>query len=169
MIEEIFPIVDFDGNVVGCATRKECHSGSMKLHPVVHLHVVDREGNILLQRRSLNKDIQPGRWDTAVGGHVDYGESVLDALVRESREELGINLVDPTPLLRYDFRSDREHELVNVFYIRVNRNTFTTNIDPVEIDEIRFWTPAEITEAIGKGILTPNFEQEYVRIKSSLK
>ena len=58
--QELFPIVDEQGNVVGSATRAECHSGSMLLHPVVHLHIFDSQGRLYLQRRSMNKDIQPG-------------------------------------------------------------------------------------------------------------
>ena len=59
--EEIFPIVDETGTVVGRATRGECHSGSKLLHPVVHLHVFDRQGRLYLQRRPDWKDIQPGK------------------------------------------------------------------------------------------------------------
>ena len=88
--EEIFPLVDEAGNLVGSATRKECHSGSMLLHPVVHLHIFNSKGELFLQKRSSLKDIQPGKWDTAVGGHIDLGENVEMALRREAREELGI-------------------------------------------------------------------------------
>jgi len=83
---EMFPIVDIDGTVIGKATRGECHSGSKLLHPVVHLHVFDCEGRLYLQKRPEWKDIQPGKWDTAVGGHIDYGEELADALSREARE-----------------------------------------------------------------------------------
>ena len=71
--EEIFPIVDESGIVIGSASRKDCHSGTFLLHPVVHLHVFDKRGRLFLQHRSLLKDIQPGKWDTSVGGHIDYG------------------------------------------------------------------------------------------------
>ena len=72
--EELFPVVDLSGRVIGRATRGECHGGSMLLHPVVHLHVFNSRGELYLQRRPAWKDIQPGRWDTAVGGHVAWGE-----------------------------------------------------------------------------------------------
>mgnify|MGYP004543962219 FL=1 len=108
MTEEIFPIVDENGRVVGKATRKECHSGSRLLHPVVHLHVFDRQGRLYLQKRAHSKLIQPDKWDTAVGGHVDYGETVMQALRRETREELGLLSFVPVELFRYVFESDVE-------------------------------------------------------------
>ena len=93
--QEIFPIVDEDGKVIGSATRGECHSGSKLLHPVVHLHVFNSKGEVYLQRRPDWKDIQPGKWDTAVGGHIDYGETPEVALQREVREELGRDQLTP--------------------------------------------------------------------------
>ena len=103
--KEEFPIVDENGNITGCATREECHSGSMLLHPVVHLHVFNSKGELYLQKRPDWKDIQPGMWDTSVGGHIDLGENVEAALKRESREELGIIDYNPISLGHYVFES----------------------------------------------------------------
>ena len=158
--QELFPLVDESGHVIGQATRGECHDGSKLLHPVVHLHVFDAEGRLYLQQRPLWKDIQPGKWDTAVGGHVDYGEDIADALCREAHEELGIEEFVPEFLLRYVFESERERELVHVF-----RTVYGGGIHPTaELDGGRFWTVGEIREAIGKGVLTPNFEQEFLKL-----
>lgn len=78
--QEMFPLVDEQGNITGAATRGECHNGSKLLHPVIHLHVFNSKGELYLQKRPEWKDIQPGKWDTSVGGHVDLGESVEMAL-----------------------------------------------------------------------------------------
>lgn len=158
--EEWFPLVDEAGQVVGKATRRECHSGSKLLHPVVHLHLFNPEGALYLQKRSMEKDIQPGKWDTAVGGHIDYGETVEAALRREAREELGITTFTPYFVARYVFESAIEKELVNAF-----RTVYegTPHPDRVEVDEGRFWTREEIRAALGTGIFTPNFEGEYLQ------
>lgn len=159
--QELLPLVDEEGNVIGSATRGECHDGSKLLHPVVHLHVFDSQGRLYLQQRPLWKDIQPGKWDTAVGGHVDYGEEVDSALQREVREELGIESFAPEFLMRYIFESERDRELVHVYHA-----TYDGDIRPTaELDGGRFWTLDEIREAMGKGVLTPNFESEFLKLK----
>lgn len=167
-MEEYFPIIDINGKTIGKASRKECHSGSMLLHPVVHLHIFRKGGFVYLQKRSLNKDIQPGKWDTAVGGHVDFGETIDCALRREVREELGLIDIAPQKLISYVFQSEIERELINVYYIIVE-DDFSASYDPVEIDDARFWNIDEINEAIGKDILTPNFEKEFNLIRHLIK
>ncbi len=158
--EEMFPVVDENGMIVSAATRAECHNGSKLLHPVVHLHVFNSRGELYLQKRPEWKDIQPGRWDTAVGGHVDLGEHVEQALHREVEEELGITFDKAEALTPYVFESERERELVHPFKL-----VYDGEIHPsAETDGGRFWTPEELQEAIGKGVLTPNFEQEYQKL-----
>jgi len=158
--EERFPIVDEEGHVTGSATRGECHNGSRLLHPVVHLHVFNSRGEVYLQKRPGWKDIQPGKWDTAVGGHMDFGETPEQALKREVREELGITDFTPEPIGHYVFDSRRERELVYV-----NRTTYDGPVRPSveELDGGRFWTIQEIRDAIEHGVLTPNFESEFQR------
>ncbi|WP_459187111.1 NUDIX domain-containing protein [Parabacteroides sp. APC149_11_2_Y6] len=161
MKEEWFPLVNEAGETIGKATRKECHSGSKLLHPVVHLHIFNDAGDLYLQKRSMTKDIQPGKWDTAVGGHVDLGETVEEALRREVREELGITDFIPQLITHYIFESEIEKELVHSFRTIYNG---TITPDPSELDGGRFWTATEIKDNLGKNIFTPNFEKEYQRL-----
>ena len=163
--QELFPIVDIEGTVIGQATRGECHSGSKLLHPVVHLHVFNSHGDVYLQKRPEWKDIQPGKWDTAVGGHIDYGETPEAALQREVREELGISDFESIFVSMYVFESQRERELVYV-----HRTTYDGEIRPStdELDGGRFWSMKEIRDAIGKDVFTPNFESEFQRFFNTL-
>ncbi len=165
LVGEVFPVVEESGLVVGRAERAYCHGGSRLLHPVVHLHIIDREERIYLQKRSMKKDIQPGKWDTAVGGHVDYGESLAEALLRESMEELHLTRFNPVYIGTYPYDSDRERELVNIF---AAVGSFDICPDMDEVTEGRFWTMAEIDAAMGKGVLTPNFEMEFGKIRNRL-
>ncbi len=159
--EETLPIVDESGGVIDKAYRSECHNDSKLLHPVVHLHVLNAHGKLLLQLRSASKRIQPGRWDTAVGGHVSYGESIVQALQREALEEIG--LTDVSEVFRvgnYIFESDVEREMVYCHVVYVD-DSFQGRVEPGEADELRFWSLSDVEEVIGNGILTPNFEKEF--------
>ena len=124
--EEWFPLIDEQGNTIGKAPRRECHNGSKLLHPVVHLHIINNDGELYLQKRSTNKDIQPGKWDTAVGGHIDYGETIEEALAREVREELGITHSDTCAYLYLRIGSgtrDGKHILYGIYRKNANRSS----------------------------------------------
>jgi len=166
---EMFPVVDESGEVTGSATRAECHSGSMLLHPVVHLHIIDGHGHVLLQQRSPDKDIQPGKWDTSVGGHVDLGESVTDALLRETREELGLSGITPVHLMDYVFTSDRERELVHVHYLVVDPLETLFKPDPAEIQRIGWFSCDELLQPDATQYVTPNFAGEWPRVMELIK
>lgn len=158
--DSFVPHIDGDGKVLGKITRREAHSGSRLLHPVVHLHVFNSRGDLYLQKRPQWKDIQPNKWDTSVGGHVDYGEDSATALRREVKEELGITDYEPESVARYIFDSKREREMV---YVNMTVYDGPVLPDKTELAGGRFWSKEEIDENMGKGIFTPNFEQEYKR------
>lgn len=162
---EWFPIVEPNGLVVGRSTRRYCHSGAKPLHPVIHIHIIDRFSRIYLQKRSVKKDIQPGKWDTAVGGHVSYGEGIIEAVYREASEELGFIEFNPIHLETYMFESEIEKEMVNVF---AAVGSFDLKPDLDEVDEGKWWELADIDAGIGQGIFTPNFESEFQMIRKSL-
>lgn len=156
---EPLPIVNEQGTVIGCATRGECHSGSKLLHPVVHLHLFDRQGRLYLQKRPQWKEIQPGKWDTAVGGHVDFGEEIKDALRREASEEVGISDFEPELIDVYIFESEKEKELVYTFSAVVEPQAIHPSD---EIDGGRWWFPSEIHD--NRSLMTPNLLSELPKI-----
>lgn len=162
---EWFPVVEPSGMVVGRAARDYCHGGDKPLHPVIHIHIIDRYSRIYLQKRSMRKEIQPGKWDTAVGGHVSYGESIMEAVYREASEELGFSEFNPVYLETYEFESSVEKEMVNVF---AAVGSFELHPDLEEVEEGRWWELSDIDSSMGKGVFTPNFESEFQMIRSQL-
>ncbi len=164
-MEEILPIVDEKGNVTGKASRKKCHSGSFILHPVVHIHLINEE-RLYLQKRSYDKDIQPGKWDTSVGGHIMYGDDPLTSAQREAEEELGIKTgLNLIPVCRYVWQSEVEKEYYHVFK---SYRSGEIKIDNYEVIDGKYWEREEINKSIGKGIFTPNFEYEYTLLQDKL-
>lgn len=163
--EEWLPLLNEKGEVIGKAPRSVCHSDKKYLHPVVHLHVVNKKGDIYLQKRPMHK-IQPGKWDTAVGGHLSFGENIETGLKREASEELGLTNFEAQLVANYIWESDIEREFVFCFTTRYND---TIKINTEELSDGRYWSHSEIKSHLGKGVFTPNFEKEYSMVLSKLK
>ena len=162
---EMLPVVEPSGRVIARAPRAWCHSGSMLLHPVVHLHRIDRCSRIYLQRRSAVKHRYPLHWDTAVAGHVSYGESLLESLYREASEELGFADFYPIPITSFVREAPDQKEMV---YVWAAVGSFNLKPDGYEVVEGRWWDIPEIEAAYGSDILTPTFESEFKNLKDSL-
>jgi len=160
--EEWLPLVNDQGEIIGKAPRSACHKGEKLLHPVVHLHVFNHQNHIYLQKRPMNKLVQPGKWDTAVGGHISVDETLETALKREAWEEIGLTQFSAKLVKTYRWDSEIESELVYVF---VTHDFKTIHLHSEEVVEGRFWTPKQIESNIGLGVFTPNFEQEYQLLK----
>jgi isopentenyl-diphosphate delta-isomerase type 1 len=163
MQEEFLEIVDNEGRTTGYARRSEVHGNPSLLHKVVHVLVFNDEGRLLLQKRSQNKDVAPGKWDTSVGGHISPSEDLIAAAKREMEEELGIVPEDIKPVYSYIHSNHYESELVFTHSCTHN-GPFSFNKE--EIDEILFWKIEDIKKAIGSGILSDNFESEITKYLS---
>ena len=125
MSEELVQLVDRRGRPAGQAPRRLCHGDPRLRQGVAHLYLFDREGRLYLQLRSLTKDRFPGCWDTSVGGHLAPGESPEQALRREAREELGIELERWQKLPGYLYADEVESEYVFAF-----RTVYDGPLDP---------------------------------------
>ncbi|MBI4825370.1 MAG: NUDIX domain-containing protein [Nitrospirae bacterium] len=169
MSEELLDVVDEDGRTIKTLARTRIHGNPSLMHKVVHALVFDKDNRLILQKRSMNKDVAPGRWDTSVGGHVNAGESIDEALSREMEEELGITSCSPEFLYTYIHSNPYETELVYTFScIYDGKIKFQHD----EIDEVRSWSLDDIRSSIGKGIFSDNFEHEirmYLKNKLYLK
>ncbi len=151
MNDEFFDLIDdASGEVIGRATRRECHGNPKLIHRSVRVIVYHPDGHsLLLQKRSAAKDIFPGRWDMAVGGHVDSGETPDQAAVREMGEELGMPLDVPLKkLFQLKVRNEIESENVQE-YSAVFEGPF--RIQESELDEVRFFPFDELKRLVEKS------------------
>ena len=158
---EYFDIVDDNGRIIGRARRTECHGNPALIHRTVHVVVFHPDGRILLQKRKEDKDVQSGKWDTAVGGHIDSGEDCETAVIRELAEELGVTaqFADLEFLMEYPIRNKIESENVTVFALT---HSGPFDFQQEEISEVRFWKIGELRKAIAETpeIFTPNLISE---------
>ena len=91
-MEELFDVLNEKGEYTNrVETRKKCHKEGL-YHKAVVVFIINSKGQVLLQRRSPNKRMWPNLWDVTAGGHVSSGEFGFQAIIRECKEELGIEL-----------------------------------------------------------------------------
>jgi isopentenyldiphosphate isomerase len=140
--------VDAEDRVLGSCRRGDAHRLGLR-HRAVHILVFDRAGRVLLQKRAHCKDINPGLWDTAAAGHVDYGESYRDCALRELGEELCITAApEPEPQFKIPATTQTGWEFVQVYAV-----VWDGAIQPLagEIDEIRWFDAAAIDRLVTEG------------------
>lgn len=144
---EYLDIVDEQDKVKGKDTRENVHA-LYEIHRGVHVFVVNSKGEILLQKRSKNKDYYPGFYDASVGAQVLSGESYEEAAIRETREELGFVPRMMEKISNYNSYSDRQREKRTLF-ICYHEGPF--EFDKTELESVNWYTPAKLVEEIRKG------------------
>jgi isopentenyldiphosphate isomerase len=141
---EYYEIFREDGSATGTfKTRSEIHHQGL-WHRTVHLWILSDPDTVLLQKRSHHKDSNPGLWDISAAGHVDKGESCLQALIREVREELRLE-INPSELVligEIQKRSEYskgfiDNEFQSIFILKGRYiNPSSINANPNEISGI---------------------------------
>ncbi|MBI2338069.1 NUDIX domain-containing protein [Candidatus Daviesbacteria bacterium] len=131
--------VDEKDNILGIVSRKEAHQKSL-LHRIIAIIILNDKGEILLQKRSKNKDTFPGMYTISASGHVDRGENYNQAAQREIQEELGVNA--KLTFIKTVINDHPEHRQMQAFYLARHNGPF--KIQNEEVDETRFFTTAEI-------------------------
>ena len=147
--DEKFDIVDASDRVTGSAPRSEIHARGL-LHRAVHLWLHNNAGQILLQRRSLSKDREPGKWTSSVSGHVNAGEEYDHAMRREIPEEIGVTAQSCTGLQRVGyFPACRETDQEFVWLYQAN-HPGPFQPDPSEVAGLEWFAPEKLDLLIQK-------------------
>ena len=163
---ELFYLVDEEDNILGSITRAEAHDGSRKLHRAVEIIVSNERGQILFQKRSMKKDTCPGEWALSVGGHVTFGDSYEEAVVKEMQEEIGLT-VPCTFHSQVILNANHEREIVRIYTATVSNET-VINFDTDEIDEIAWINKADIHTLITNGPVTTLSQQSLQQVYPEL-
>ena len=132
--EERFCIVDADDCVIGAESREYVHVNNLR-HRAVHVLIFNLKGEVFLQKRSIWKDMHPGRWDSSTSGHVAPGESYEQAAHRELREEIGIDC-QLAPIGKLPCSPVTGWEFVAVFR---GRHEGPFSLAPLEIETAAFF------------------------------
>ncbi|MBG7607093.1 MAG: ribosomal RNA small subunit methyltransferase A [Verrucomicrobia bacterium] len=148
--DELFDVVDENDVPTGTATRAKVHAENL-IHRAVHVFVLNKNGDLYLQKRSLRKDKNPGVWDSSVSGHLDAGEDYLPAAIRELGEEVGIHDATSENLehvLSLPPTVETGWEHVRLFITRHTGSISwpaaeVDSVMPFPLDEIKAWTEAK--------------------------
>ena len=171
---ENFDVLNSDGEFTGkVATREECHKNGL-WHRAVYGFIFNKNGDVLLQRRSKTKKMWPDLWDVTAGGHVLAGEFGYEALIREIKEELGIDVQEDE--IRYLVGSTSTNIEKNIINNHFNECYIVTKsideseikLQKEEVSDIKWFTKQEIIDRIDnnfEGITTKtgpwNFLKKY--------
>ena len=145
IVDEFLDIVDQSDNVIGQSRRSDVHQRGL-LHRSIHLLVFNDSGELLMQKRSMKKDESPGKWCSSVAGHLDSGEAYDDCLIREAKEEIGLELNSvPGKLFKIEAHEETGNEFTWVYHVTA-RGPFV--FDPCEVTELRWFKLKEVDRLI---------------------
>ncbi|MBI87782.1 MAG: NUDIX hydrolase [Euryarchaeota archaeon] len=165
---EFFDVVDRYDSVIGKATRDEVHKLGL-LHRSAHLLVFNSLGQVLLQRRSFEKDTSPGMWCSSVSGHLDSGEEYDECVIREAAEEIGLELYDvPERLFKIRACEETGNEFSLVYRANSEGPFF---LDEEEVSEARWFDMGELDDSKlhGHGDFSPAFVKVWSRFVEAEK
>ena len=152
--DEVFEIVNDENVVVGQEHRGIVHRKGL-LHRAVYCWVFNKEGLVLLQKRSPLKKIGPSQWDLSLAEHLQPGESFGEAVVRGLGEELGIflagtdELVGPiTDLHRRELHVGEFHDIELVQSFRLENFSGKISFEDEEVSDIRWVKPEMLSDMI---------------------
>jgi isopentenyldiphosphate isomerase len=148
-MEEFFDWVDRYDRIIGITSREDAHRLNL-FHRAVHLYVRGESGGLIIQKRSLSKDLEPGRWTVSCSGHVDRGETYEIAALREFKEELGVmidrsvlvDLLHSGPSKENGYEFIRSYEVISKIQPVHDPNEIS-EIREVELNELDNWLVEE--------------------------
>ena len=154
MKEEFLEVYSPEGTKTGQKKSKsEIHRKGL-FHSTVHVWIFTETGNILIQKRSKKKELNPGVWDVSVAGHVKFNENIKKAAKRETLEETGININTKDLLKIGVYRSINIHptaidkEFFHTYILKIDKNSINLDFKNNEVDDLKFISIEEMESLI---------------------
>lgn len=157
-MSELFDVLNSNGEYTNeIATRDECHKKGLWHKAVVVFIVSNDNTKVLLQQRSANKKLWPNLWDITAGGHVLSGELGYQAVIREAKEEIGIE-IDKASLefigatTSENIQADIVNRHFNEYYIvHCDLDTKDIILQEDEVQDIRWFDKEEIIKRVNNN------------------
>ena len=151
MNTELLSVVDKNDQVIDTQPRDIIHNSEL-MHRAVHILIFNSRKELFLQKRSMKKDLNKGLWDTSAAGHVDAGEQYIHAAIRETEEELGVDINNMIlPLFKLSPTKQLGMEFIWVYQC-INDEPLTLNADEIETGD--WLTVKEISKRVLNNDLT---------------
>lgn len=148
--EELLFVVDESNNPIQPKIRKEVHANGY-WHRVSHIWIINSQKQILCQKRSKLKDVNPGKWEAHFGGHVASQEEYIDNAVKETKEEAGIERKKEDMIFVKVFKYARDKEFQGIFYTTWDGDIRSLTLEKEEVERVAWLNIPEL-EKIFKEI-----------------
>lgn len=168
---ELIQIVDENGNFTGQIINKEEAHDKNLLHNEVAAFIINDKKQVLLQKRSANKRFNPNKW-ALCAGHVDAYESLEDAILREIKEEVGLDISkdDLHKFSKKEFTiRDQNSHITYFYYIRSNLNEKDFIIQKEELSEVKWFDIDDVIDMIKKNDSLIVFDERRLKLFEQLR
>lgn len=172
MEHEMIDEYNYRGEKVGVVDKAIAHKDGL-WHKSVHVWILNDKNEILLQYRCADKKLYPNTWDCSFAGHISAGESSIEAVLREGKEELGIdvNLENLnfvfTNREEIKFEQIKSNEFVDIFVLRQNVDINDLHFQKEEVSDAKFVSLEKFFDLIENGAVLPH-DVEYLLLKKIL-
>lgn len=168
---ELIQIVDENGNFTGQIIDKEEAHDKNLLHNEVAAFIINDKKQVLLQKRSSNKRFNPNKW-ALCAGHVDAYESLEDAILREIKEEVGLD-ISKDDLRQFGEREftirDSNSHITYFYYIRSNLNEKDFIIQKEELSEVKWFDIDDVINMINENDSSIVFDKKRLKLFEQLR
>ena len=166
---EMLILVDSDDQPIGELDKAACHNGKGTLHRAFSLFIINRKGQILLQKRAKNKRLWGGYWSNSCCSHPRVGESMIESVIRRSQQEIGIK-VEAKFIYKFEYSAQfgeagSERELCSVYVAQTNDEPiFNTE----EVSACRWISPSKLAKALVDNAdhYTPWLKMEWENLRT---